>query len=734
MVESIFENTIEVTLSVSSVIILLLIFSKVLDKNYTAKWRYWVWLVLAIRLILPFNITISDPPLNLSAPEMTKLMGTLSNGHNVQTVQTGEVRKTQEEAAPVTGQVNENNSVLLKVENVYSQTSGTNNLDLAGILTNLWIAGITIFLMYQLMIYFLYRKKVKPWCMVVREQELLNTYGNICEELNIVKTIPIMTCKIVKSPMVIGLWNPVLLLPDMAFPLSHMRMILRHELIHVKRRDILYKILILLARAVHWFNPLVHLMAIEANKDIELSCDAAVVENQNVDYRKNYSEAILSVIHKGNTTKAVFSTYFGGGKKMLKKRFASLFDLRRKRKGIISLMMVVLILGIIGLCISCTQKADSNLEDKILYQNKTLGFSLQFPKDWRDKYIVEEADNNIAIYCKKVYEKYKGLGLLFTINRMTGELITEEDMRREPVRQQIVLQGNGYTYFTRQPSDMQYPPDDKAVSGDYLAMSEQISDVSQWMALLGNQKPKAANEGFKVVGSSFFTVEMPSDWELKVLQEFPLSWHLYAGDNQVGKIELIPYKSEGVGETAANNQLMREYLFNDEAFREMRITLNQGYTDKATMEKIKNSFVFTGGPYNVVDLQSAGKEYLARGGKTVFGQILDFQMENGEQGNPVAVRVKLMKFISDGPGEESPNGFRIEDLHQTETYSWDFKGGNAPIVAPLAAPNYVTYNIYELPLLDENLIKKYANYKDFFYDFIIGSDGELKIVLGHYVP
>ena len=39
----------------------------------------------------------------------------------------------------------------------------------------------------------------------------------------------------------------------------------------------------------------------------------------------------------------------------------------------------------------------------------------------------------------------------------------------------------------------------------------------------------------------------------------------------------------------------------------------------------------------------------------------------------MAVRVKVMKFIPDGSDEENPNGFRIEDLHQTETYPWNFK-------------------------------------------------------------
>ena len=80
--------------------------------------------------------------------------------------------------------------------------------------------------------------------------------------------------------------------------------------------------------------------------------------------------------------------------------------------------------------------------------------------------------------------------------------------------------------------------------------------------------------------------------------------------------------------------------------------------------------------------------------------------------------------------ESAPNGFQIRDLHQSETYSFDF-GVN---IAPLTAPNYNTYGAYELSILNESLIEKDTNYKDFYYDFIIASDGQLKIILAHSIP
>lgn len=409
---------------------------------------------------------------------------------------------------------------------------------------------------------------------------------------------------------------------------------------------------------------------------------------------------------------------------MFKKRLASLFDLCTQRKGKILLIMAVLSLAISGLSAGCNQNMNYKTEDSIIYKNETLGFSLEFPRDWKDKYIIEESADNISIFSKKIYENYNGAGRLLTIERVIGELITQEDMQQAPVGQQIVLRGNGYTYFTIEPSDVQYPPGDAELSKDYKAMSERIPEIYHSISMLGDKKPKADNEGFKVVGSSFFTAEIPSDWEVKPIEGF-LAWDIYAGNNNVGIFELISYKSEGINETTTEDGVMREYLFNDETSREIVITLRSQYADKVTMEKIKNSFKFKAGPYNVLDLHYAAEQYLAGGGKKIFGTIADFQMENGKS---VAVHVNVMKWLTDKPNDY-PNGFRIEDLKQTETFPLD-----GVHIAPLAAPHYNTYSIYEMPLLDDTFISNYKNKYQLYYDFIIGSDGQLKIVLGHYVP
>ena len=303
-------------------------------------------------------------------------------------------------------------------------------------------------------------------------------------------------------------------------------------------------------------------------------------------------------------------------------------------------------------------------------------------------------------------------------------MITQKDMNMEPVPTKIILQGNGYTYFYRLPTDINYPVNDEELARHYQEMSSQIDYALQGISLLGEQRPKAVNEGFKVVGSSYFTAEIPDEWDIKPFEHLPV-WDIYEGENPVGMIQMLPYKTEENTKDIYGNSII-EYLYDEEAQRKMSITLFSGYADGSVMEKIKRSFKFAGGPFNVIDLESAANLYIAGGCKKVFGTIDSFIVEKGR---PVAVTVNVMKFIPDGPDGNNPNGFRIEDLKYTETYIIEH-GVN---VAALAPPNYNSYEMYYMPLLDENFVNNY-DYKNLFFDFILGNDGKLLVVLGHYIP
>lgn len=427
---------------------------------------------------------------------------------------------------------------------------------------------------------------------------------------------------------------------------------------------------------------------------------------------------------------------------MLIKRFKDLFDSHKKRRFYTIIISAILLFCTLGISTSCIRDTALIINDIIIYENEELGFSISFPKEWKDRYIIKEIDNRIEVSSKKNFEFG---GLLFTIERLIGELITEEDIERSPSKEVIILKGNGYTYIVRYPSDMQYPPDNEELIKEYKSMFEQIPSICKTIDILGNECPKASNEGFKVVGSSFFTMEIPKNWEIQTFTDWPLLWEIYLANdeikeneedwynqkdntivskmNKIGEIEIIPYKSEELN----YHEMTTVYITDEEIFSKVRISLDNNNSNGEIMGKIKDSFVMTGGFYNIVDLQTDAQRYLDGGGKKVFGKIESFEVEDEY---PVAVQINVMDFIPDGPDDNNPNGFYIKDLNKRERYPAD----SGVSIAPLIAPNYNTYGVYEIFPLDQTFIESQQLLKDSFYYFIIGRDGQLKIMLQQYIP
>ena len=149
----------------------------------------------------------------------------------------------------------------------------------------------------------------------------------VCEikrELQIVRTVKVMESPEAGSPMIIGFLNPIVVLPNERYSSEELFFILKHELVHLKRGDLYWKLLFVTANAVHWFNPFIWIMQKEAAIDMELSCDERVTQGAGETVRKAYTETLLSMLHKQCAKRTALSTQFYGGKKIMKKRFRNI--------------------------------------------------------------------------------------------------------------------------------------------------------------------------------------------------------------------------------------------------------------------------------------------------------------------------------------------------------------------------------------------------------------------------
>ena len=272
------ENIFEITLSMSVVIIAVLLFSPIIEKRYSAKWRYFIWLFIAIRLIIPFNITLPKAPINIETPTTNVYIGT-----NV---------KPETNINIPNDDIGTQNIISTNTITTENNTNKSFQISLIDIIKNIWFLGMILFIGYNLLNYGFFRNHIKKNAKEV-EIEIAKDIQN---ELNI-KFIPkIVVSNEILSPMLVGFIKPMVILPEIKYSDNELKVILKHEFMHYKRRDLWYKLLLIIANGIHWFNPIVYLMIRKANRDLEYSCDDDVVKNENMEYRKDYSMAIIKAI------------------------------------------------------------------------------------------------------------------------------------------------------------------------------------------------------------------------------------------------------------------------------------------------------------------------------------------------------------------------------------------------------------------------------------------------------
>lgn len=331
-----FELYLKASLTTAVVIALLLMATPLVRKRYPAKWRYVAWLIVALRLLIPFNISLPEAPIQITVPQAAV--------------------NTQRPEAPTP-----NNDAFTESENEASVS--TNMIDAglpvsdavqkpnpASLVMGIWIAGMLVYFTLQAITYlrFLRRQRFCPRSEVSTATQV--EWEAACREANVRHIPEIIASGCVSAPVLTGLLRPRLLLPHDNYTTQEMRFILRHELVHYRRRDLWYKLVLMIAGGVHWFNPLVYIMLSQAHKDVELSCDDAVMSGLGDADRASYGEAILNAlpVKREWRLEPVFTTSFGSTKKTMKQRLKNLFDRTIKKRGIAALCAVMVLAATVG--------------------------------------------------------------------------------------------------------------------------------------------------------------------------------------------------------------------------------------------------------------------------------------------------------------------------------------------------------------------------------------------------
>jgi hypothetical protein len=200
-----------------------------------------------------------------------------------------------------------------------------------------WLAGVIVFLSVSLASY----AKVRQFLLI----------GS--KPLGVASRCRVVMSPLASTPMILGVAKPVVILPAQAYSDSALEMALAHELAHFRRRDTLVKLVLLLARAIHWFNPLVHFMARDIEELCETSCDECVVSRMSKAERKLYGELILSTLESGALSRAALAAGMGSAGKSVKRRLIKMMNYKKTKKRIVALSIALaLILGASGVALA----------------------------------------------------------------------------------------------------------------------------------------------------------------------------------------------------------------------------------------------------------------------------------------------------------------------------------------------------------------------------------------------
>ena len=345
-------NLLKTSLLGSLAILAMLVLKPLWRERYRAKTRCWLWLALAVFLLLPVDFSVKNAPVQAEPPkDYTLFVGTDKTAIQSTDNLFGDMaEKSGQSPAQVRDTI-----IQRPVTNPEQKT--TRYIPVTTILFYGYLAGAAAFLLYQGVSYALFRRTVRRWKSDVSRADYAAMLSDTAHDLG-VSAPEMIVCEAISTPAVTGLLRPRLLLPHEHYDVQELRYILRHELCHLKRRDMLLKLVLLAANAMHWFNPVVYLMLRQADEDIELACDSAATDGLELPERAAYSRTLLAAV-QSSVRALPATTCFGGTVERLKRRITNVLGAQKKRGfGVVALVLALTLTA--GCAVSWGERAQKN--------------------------------------------------------------------------------------------------------------------------------------------------------------------------------------------------------------------------------------------------------------------------------------------------------------------------------------------------------------------------------------
>lgn len=304
---------------VGGLYLILRLISVVTMKYFTVVWHYYSYTSIYLFLLLPYQKLIALFHLTFSQKSGNNFVfPTLPFSIRIQT-----------------SDINELVSIDVK--------TGIDLL-LNSLFFYLLIAGTLIFLLIVFFQNYKLHHSIFDGCSLTDEIQTLQILSNCKQKMRISKKMLIYIAPYATTPFLYGVFNPRIVLPEAEFTAEELECIFYHELMHWKRHDAWLKCLILLANAIHWYNPLAYIARSDIERLCELSCDESIALSMNYEERGQYCELLLGVLQHVATQHAKLYSAFSD-KKQLERRINVIMKIGDlKNKKLVRLLAVTMTL------------------------------------------------------------------------------------------------------------------------------------------------------------------------------------------------------------------------------------------------------------------------------------------------------------------------------------------------------------------------------------------------------
>ena len=301
------------------IILLIVVLRAVLINRLPKKTFLILWWIALIRLLVPFSVK--------SVTSIYSLLQSIYSDINpVRTAQTTTF-------LPIHGNMPE-------IANGLSEAM-VQRTESISILSVIWLAGLLLCFGFFAVSYIKCYREFRFSLPV--ENDILEAWK---EKHPLKRSLSIRQTETIAAPLSYGVIRPVILMPKNTEwkNIYQLRYVLEHEYVHIRRLDMLTKLIMIAAVCIHWFNPLVWVMYILFNRDLELSCDETVVRRFGMDIKSVYATALISMEEKKSGLTPLCNSF---SKNAIEERIRAIMKIKKTSKFavIISAVLVICVTG-----------------------------------------------------------------------------------------------------------------------------------------------------------------------------------------------------------------------------------------------------------------------------------------------------------------------------------------------------------------------------------------------------